>query len=83
VSLEELTERTLTIPCLATKRGKHLLVIEFYDQQGLYRGGITIPAEVREREPLIGERMMRVMKIGGAVIAAASALVAIVRSLIR
>jgi len=83
INIDNLVKTPLEIPCLSNKRGSHHIVFDFYDQQNQRRGGIAIPLEVREREPIIiSERATRTIQIIGGVLGLVSAVILILEKIL-
>jgi len=57
-------------------------VFQFHDCKDQRCGGITIPVDVREREPIIGERVMRAVQLTGGVIGVGATLIVIIEKVL-
>jgi hypothetical protein len=76
-NIEDLEKTPLRIACLPNRVGRHHIVFNFLDCSGQRCGGIAVPVDIREREPLISDRVLRAVQIIGAIIALVTALLVI------
>jgi len=82
VNIDELTKMPITLPCIPHKKGNHFIVLDFYDDQEHRCGGISLPVQVREKEPIIGEKVSRVIQMSGGILGLVSAVILILEKVL-
>jgi hypothetical protein len=80
--IDDLVNTPLSIPCLPKQKGDHEIVFDFLDHRHKRCGGIRIPVKVCDREPLIGESVIRTLQVIGGVLGLASAIILIIEKIL-
>ena len=81
-NIDLLKKNPLVIPVFPKQKGNHEIVFDFFDEQNQRCGGLAVPVKVREREPILGERALRILQWTGGILGLLSAILVIIEKVV-